>query len=678
MNVLRTACPLDCPDSCSLDVTVEEGRLVRIDGADPERPGRPNPLTAGYICSKVRRFGRHLYGEERLRSPLLRRGRKGDAGPDALEAVSWEAAFDRVAEHLAAVRDQRGGEAILPLCYGGSNGLLTQDTADARLFHRLGASRLARTVCAAPTGRAAAGLYGKMPGVALEDYEHARLIVLWGVNPSVTGIHLVPIVQGAQAAGATLVVIDPRRTPLAKRADLHLQPRPGSDLALALCLLRELFARGHADREFLERHARGWEALSDRAERWTVERAAAACDLDATAIEHLVESYAAASPAVIRCGWGVERNRNGGSAAAAILALPAVAGKFGVRGGGYTMSNSGAWRTGPAADPPPPTRIVNMNRVGRALTGEEDPPLDPPIDLLFVYNCNPLVTLPHQNLVLRGLQRDDLFTVVFDQVMTDTAHWADIVLPATTFLEHDDLARGYGAQVLHRVRPVVDRVGEARSNVEVFTALLERLGLDREDDASDPVSLERALFGGNGAPSPVTVALDQHGVAFPPAGATPIQFVDCFPDTPDRRADLCPQALDDEAPEGLYAFRPDPGTARFPLALVSPATARTVSSTFGQLVDQPARLEMHPTDAAARGLDVPPAERVRVWNELGEVVCGLRLTADVRPGVVMLPKGLWRRSTGNGATSNALAPDTLADLGGGACFNDARVEVERA
>ena len=671
MTVARTACPLDCPDSCSLDVTVEDGRLVRIEGAADERA---NPLTAGFICSKVRRFERHLYGDERVRGPLLRRGPKGAAQPGSFEQVSWDAALDLVAERIVEVRERSGGEAILPVSYGGSNGLLTQDTADARLFHRLGASRLARTVCAAPSSSASAGLYGKMPGVALEDYEHARYIVLWGVNPSVSGIHHVPVLRRAQDAGATLVVVDPRRTPLASRADLHLQPRPGTDLALALCVVRELFARDHADLEFLEAHTRGADILRERAEPWTLERAARTCDIDAAAIESLIEGYAAASPAVVRCGWGVERNRNGGSAVAAILALPAVAGKFGVRGGGYTMSNSGAWRLRAAADPPPPTRVVNMNRVGRALTGAEGL-TGPPIELLFVYNCNPLATLPHQNEVLRGLQREDLFTVVFDQVMTDTALWADVVLPATTFLEHDDVARGYGAMIAHRVRPVVDRVGQARSNLEVFTSLLERLGLDREDDVVEPAALERRLFGGNGAPSAVTEALEDGGVARPAAGDRPIQLVDCFPGTRDGKIELCPEPLDREAPLGLYGYQPDPASPQAPLTLISPATSHTVSSTFGQLATRTASLDMHPDDAAARGLSSAHGEMVRVYNELGEVTCRLRITDDVRPGVVMLPKGLWRKSTGNGSTSNALAPDTLSDLGGGACFNDARVEV---
>ncbi len=481
-EVLASACPLDCPDACSLEVRVVDGRVVKVDGS------RLNPVTQGYICAKVRRVPEHLYGPDRLLYPARRVGPKGAGG---FERISWEAAYDLAAEKLREARERWGGESVLPFCYGGSNGLLTQDTTDARLFHRLGASRLARTVCAAPSGRAATGLYGKMAGVALPDFRHARLIVLWGVNPSATGIHLVPFLQEAQKAGARLVVIDPRRTPLAKRADLHLAVRPGGDLAIALAAIRWLFEEGQADLDFLARHATGAEELLRRALPWTFERAAEASGVPAGEIERFVRLYAEFSPAVIRTGWGFERNRNGGSAVAAALALPAVAGKFGVRGGGYTMSNSGVWgssvdRDAAVMEPEPATRTINMNRLGETLLEAE-----PPVLALFVYNCNPLATMPNQEKVRRGLAREDLFTVVFDQVWTDSARWADLVLPATHFLEHSDLVRGYGAYALYRTRPVAAPAGEARPNMEVFGELTRRLGLDRPEDPRTDDELRR-------------------------------------------------------------------------------------------------------------------------------------------------------------------------------------------
>jgi anaerobic selenocysteine-containing dehydrogenase len=662
---VASACPLDCPDSCSLSVEVEDGRVVKLDGS------RRNPLTAGFICAKVRRWPERLYGPSRLLHPAVRRGRKGEG---TFERVSWEEALALAAARLREARDRHGGESILPLCYGGSNGPLTQDTTDLRLFARLGASRLARTVCAAPSGRAAMGLYGKMAGVALPDYVHARLIVLWGVNPAVSGIHLVPIVQEAQRRGARLVVVDPRRTPLAKRADLHLAPRPGTDLALALAVIRWLFEQGRADLGFLAAHAHGAEELRRRAAPWDAERAAAASGVPAADVERFARLYADASPAVVRTGWGLERNRNGGSAVAAALALPAVGGKFGVRGGGYTMSNSAAWDFDVAAasavtagEWQRPLRTVNMNRMGEALLE-----LEPPVRVLFVYNCNPLATLPDQQRVRRGLEREDLFTVVFDPVLTDTARYADLLLPATTFLEHEELAKGYGALVLHRAAPVIAPVGEARPNYRVFADLCARLGLARPDDPDDAAGLAAALL----SRSPrVRGELDRDGIAAPDCGPAPVQFVDVFPRTADRKVDLVPEALDREAPLGLYGYREPPAQERFPLALISPASSRTISSTLGELHRRLVPLELHPADAAARGLAA--GDPVRVWNERGEVRTALRLNPDLAPGVALLPKGLWSHNTRSGTTANALVPDSLADLGGGACFNDARVEVER-
>lgn len=665
MPVLKSVCPLDCPDACSLDVTVEAGRVVKLDG------GRDNPITRGYICAKVRHFDAHLYSEERLSYPALRSGPRGSG---AFRRVSWDEALDTVARRLVAVRDGRGGEAVLPFSYGGSNGLLTQDTVDARLWRRLGASRLARTVCAAPTGRAASGLYGKMPGVAYPDYLAAQMIVVWGANPAASGIHLMPFLQDAQDAGATLVVVDPRRTRLARRADVHLPLRPGTDLPVALSLIRWFFATGRADRAFLDSHATGADELERRAAAWTFERAASVAGVTAAELEAFAERYAAASPAVIRCGWGLERNRNGGSAVASVLALPAVAGKFRVRGGGYTMSNSGAWNLSSAVaagEGQPPTREINMNRLGRALEERGDAQ----VDLLFVYNCNPLATMPDQERVRRGLLREDLFTVVFEQVMTDTARLADVLLPATTFLEHSELSRGYGAMVLHASSPVIPPVGEARSNTDVFGELCRRTGVARPGDLEDDAAIARAILDASGSGDALRDAMAKDGVAYPETGPAPIQFVDHFPRTPDRKIRLVPPDLDREAPLGLYGYAEDPGGPEAPLALISPASEKTISSTFGQLLKHPAVLEMNPVDAATRG--ITDGDTVAARNELGEVVCAVRVTEAIRPGVVSLPKGLWLRHTRNGATSNALSPDTLTDLGGGACFNDARVQVSR-
>jgi anaerobic selenocysteine-containing dehydrogenase len=659
---VSTACPLDCPDSCSLSVSLADGRVVAVDG------GHENPVTGGYICGKVRRFGERMYGPDRVLRPGFR---LGPPGSGEFRWVGWDEALARVAAVMDEARSRWGAASVLPYCYGGSNGLLSQDTADARLFRRFGASRLARTLCASTTGAANQALYGKMPSVTYADYAHAKLIIVWGANPSASGIHLVPYIREAQRAGAKLVVVDPRATPLARLADLHLALRPGTDVAVALALHRHFFENGLADEAFLARQTTGGERLRARAREWTIERAAAVAGLEPGSIEALAGLYATLSPAVIRCGWGLERNRNGGSAAAAILALPAVAGKFGVRGGGFTLSNSGSWgitKSWIGADEPP-TRVVNMNHLGRMLTG----PADPPVKVLFVYNCNPLATVPHQNLVRTGLERDDLTTIVFDQVMTDTARYADIVLPATTFLEQYDFARAYGPISLQMVRPVVDAVGEARPNVDVFSELEERLGLDRPGEPRD--ELEMMLRVIDGLPQGVGEAIRADAPAAPPFGTAPIQFVDVFPRTADRRVHLFPDDLDREAPLGLYAYQPDPATDRFPLALISPSTEKAISSSLYELVRKTAALVIHPDDAHARA--IAEGDTVRVYNELGTVTCHAAVSPTVRPGTVSLPKGLWGRHTLNGSTANALTPDTLTDIGAGACFNDARVQVER-
>jgi anaerobic selenocysteine-containing dehydrogenase len=659
-SVVETACPLDCPDACSLAVTVRHGKVITIDGS------RSNPVTDGYICAKVRKFGERLYGPDRLLYPAVRRGRKG-AGQ--FKRVSWDEALELIVDRFLRAKREAGAASILPYSYGGSNGLLTQDNLDAQLWRRFGTSRLARTLCAAPTGTANMALYGKMPSVTYQDYPEAKLIVLWGVNPSASGIHLIPFVREAQKRGARLIVVDPRSTAMARAADIHLPVKPGTDVAVALAIHRYLFTNGAADEAFLREHTHGADQLRERAEPWTFAEAAAVAGIDPDALQRAAELYAASSPALVRCGWGLERNRNGGNAAMAVLALPAVGGKFGVRGGGYSMSNSASWNIDRSwiDTSEPPTRLVNMNHLGRALTEYTDPP----VTVLFVYNCNPAATVPDQKRVLRGLEREDLFTVVFEQVMTDTALYADVVLPATTFLEGYDFARAYGPISLELARPVVDAAGEARSNADVFGELCARLGLLQGDEPSGELDLLLHVL--NHLPGTIGSDLRSGTRPSPPFGFAPIQFVDVFPNTPDRKVTLFARELDETAPAGLYRYQPDPATDKYPLALISPASDRTISSTLGELPRPDVRLLMNPEDAQGRGL--AEGDLVRVFNDLGEVHCTLNVAPSIRRGTVSLPKGLWRRSVRNNTTGTALVPDTLTDLGGGACFNDARVQV---
>ncbi len=657
-----TTCVLDCPDGCALEVEIEDGRVRSV---GPDRSAGTE-----FICGKVAGFDRRLYHRDRILTPLRRRGAKG--GGD-FEPISWDAALDELSGRLGEARDRWGGESILPYHYGGSNGLLTDELIDDLLFARLGASRLAKTICAVPATEVALGMYGKMPGVAFEDYPRAQCIVIWGANPKGSNIHLVPQLREAKRRGAFIAAIDPRRNFGAPEIDLHLPVLPGQDLPLALAMINWWRREGALDERFLAASTTGAETLLKRAAGWPLARAAAVCGVEADAIRELAKRLAESSPAVVRCGWGLERNRNGGQAVAAVLAIPALLGKFGVRGGGYTLSNNGGSRFDPAAvigSLDWRTRRLNMTQLARQLDPESGEPLEPPVKVLFVYNANPVATVPRQGVLERGLGRDDLYTVVHDQVMTDTARWADLVLPAATFLEGTDLKVSYGEYVAGGLRPVVAPAGEARTNMQLFGALGQRLGFgDAAFAWSDAEILERAtaaleLDGRRAATAVATGGRDRYDFG----GATPIQFDSVRPRTVDGKVHLTPDAL---GPQPFAWQAPDDD---YPLALVTPASSRLVTSMFGETSVDRLTMTIHPEDAHGRGL--ASGDRVRVFNAIGEVHCVARVDDSVRPGVVSMPKGAWRRSSLNGATSTALCPDDAQVVGDAACFNDARVEIE--
>jgi anaerobic selenocysteine-containing dehydrogenase len=661
-STVATACPLDCPDSCSLAVTVERGRVVKIDGSTAA------PTTAGVICDKIRRFDRRVYSGERILYPAVSTGAKGRA---AFERVTWDEALDLIAERLEEARARWGAEAVLPYADGGSNGALTQDLEDARFFRRFGASRLTRAISGTATDRAAGAMYGAMPGVAGRDYEDARLIVIWGFNPSAPGFHLMAPITRAQQLGAKIVVIDPRRTAVAGSADLHLPVRPGTDLPVALAVIRTLFAEGWADEAFLAAHADGVDALRAAAEPWTIERAAAEAGLDPAALRTFAEWYGTTSPAVIRCGRGQEHTRHGDAASMAILSLAAIGGKFGVRGGGYTANNAPAW--GLSAEsfidtPPADTRAINMHQLGRALTSLDAPP----ISVLFVYNGNPLSTEPDRNRLREGLAREDLFTVVHDQVMTDTAHFADLVLPATTFLEHYDVAAGTGAYHLHLVQPAIAAVGESRPNQELFRSLGARLGLTTDDDDLGLGETGALLEMAARLPDATRAAVLEGAPPPAPGDGRPIQFVDVQPATPNGRIQLSPASMGPTA--DVYAYSTPPASTRHPLRLITVASRHTVSSILGECRPSIVRVTIHPDDAHPRS--IAEGDSVRISNDLGAVECEAMVTPEIRPGTVSLPKGLWSRNTFNGSTPLALIPDAVTAIGGSACLNDAWVEIE--
>ncbi|MCB1034029.1 MAG: molybdopterin-dependent oxidoreductase [Acidobacteria bacterium] len=663
---VATTCVLDCPDSCALSVTVEPGpqgdRVLNISG------GQDHPTTAGFICHKVANFDRRLDHESRILSPMRRRGPKGSG---EFETISWEDALAEVAGRLQEIRQRWGGEAILPCHYGGSNGAKEEDFLDQVFFARLGASRPAKTLCAIPTGTVYREMYGRIPGVAYGDYEAARFILIWGCNPKTSGIHLIPFLRRARQAGAYIAVVDPLKNFSDREVDLHLPVFPGTDLPVALSMVRHFREQGLLAEGFLEKHAVGLGQLLEAAEAWTLDRAADAARVPAELIRELAERFATTSPAVVRCGWGVERNRNGGDAVAAILALPALLGKFGVRGGGYTMSNSGAARSAGADVLHPPrwqTRILNMTCLGEQLTTE----LEPPVKALFVYNCNPVATIPDQSRILAGLEREDLFTVVSEQVMTDTALYADVLLPAATFLEVRDFRVGYGSLMVGGVQPAVAPRGEALPNSAMFAALGRAMGFEDEafflsqDELFDRLADSLEITGG-----PVDVArLRAGGVQrydFP--GEGPVLMKTLWPATRDGKIHLTPPSL------GKAPFEFQPLSSDYPLALLSPASSRLLNSQFGESNVDELAVTLHPEDAAQR--EIAGGDEVRVWNDLGEVRCRARLSDRARPGVAFMPKGAWRRSSANGRTSTTLCPATTQKVGGGACYSDARVEVEK-
>ena len=651
-TVHTTACPLDCPDTCSLSVTIDEGRLVGVDAG----PG--NPLTDGFICQKVKHHAQRVYAPERVLTPLVRTGAKG-AGE--FREASWDEALDLVAVRLRDAQARFGAESIVPYVYNSSAPAMQSLLVD-RFFRRLGASVVDHTICAATHGMAWAEMFGGMLSADPRDVVSARLVVVWGANPTVSNVHFPPLVNEARRAGARVIVVDPRRTAMARRADRHLAPVPGTDVVLALAMAAHLDRAGLVDRAFVDEHTEGYDDFIAAARQWTPEAAVPVCGVAAAEIIGAAEELAASRPGYFRIGWGLERNRNGGSACAAAFALPLITGQFGVAGSGIFASLSDAMplTTGPR-DPAerhtPRPRHVNMNRLGAMLCDRE---LDPPIAVLFVQGANPAASNPNQRAVHAGLAREDLFTVVHEQVLTDTTRFADVVLPATTHFEARDVAASYGAYVLQETPAVIERVGESRTNNEVGAALAARFGYPADRFDADPaVVLANAVTDGNGATGARPVR---------DAGAT-VQFRDTFPTFASKRA-----RLSGLSNIGVPTFQPldDP----YPLALLSPASPKTINTMFAEFDGPEPVVRVSPGDAATRGIG--DGDLVRVYNAAAEIELVARVDADLRLGVGTISKGLWCRALPGGRTSNALVPDTLSDLAGGATFNDARVEIVAA
>ncbi|HUF91149.1 MAG TPA: molybdopterin-dependent oxidoreductase [Candidatus Limnocylindria bacterium] len=672
---VRAVCSHDCPDACALLVTVDGGRAVNV------APNPAHPVTGRHLCVKVDRYLERVYSPERLLTPLRRRGTKGAAD---FVPIGWDEALDTIVGRWRAIVAAEGAAAILPYSYLGSMGVLSALGTMHALFHRLGATRLERTIC----GGQDAGLRA-LVGAAFTDPENldgARLVIAWGIDLVSTSIHTWDIVNRARARGARLVVVDPYRSRTAAQADVHVRLHAGTDGALALGLLHVIFRERLEDTDYLERYASGVTELRAAVAEWTPERTAAVTGVAPATIVELAREYATTKPAGVRHGVGMQRAAGAGMALRAIHCLPVVAGQWRHAAGGIadarTLRLSRLDRLmrpdlGPAAP-----RTVNMIQLGRVLT---DPGLTPPVRALYVWNSNPAIIAADQGRVLRGLGREDLFTVVHEQFLTDTARHADIVLPATTMLEQQDLLGSWGFNYMAVSPPAIAPRGEAKSNSEVARVLAARLGFD--DDVfrlSDSELIDLALGESTAEAAGATRArLDAEGFAYiGPGKGKPVYAQGGFP-TPSGRfefvsADL---ARAGHGPLPVYippAESPDTDVAlaaRFPLRLLTRKRHHSINSSYGGLpvllrAEPEPELELHPADAGARG--IADGQAVRVWNDRGGVTFRARLTERVPAGTVAAPFGNWMRE---GGSANALTSDRLGDLGHGPTFCDALVEV---
>ena len=666
----HSVCPLDCPDTCSLDVSVDNGKIIRVRGSEA------NPFTAGVICSKVSKYyPGFVHGSQRLTTPLRRTGPKGSG---QFEPIDWSEALDLIYARVSQVITQYGAHAVAPLNYSGPHGMLAGGSMDRRFFNRLGATEMQRDpLCAGIWGEAYGSLYGAVPGMSPELVVHSKLVVIWGNNTAVSNLHFHRLLKTARENGAKVVVVDPRETKIATQADLHLALMPGTDVVLALAVAAPLEADGAIDRRFAAEHVKGLEAYLDNARAWTPERAAEVCGLAADDIREFARWYGALSPAALSVGIGVERNRNGGSGVRAALALPALAGKFGVPGGGIIGQSSKAFpKRGDALTGAhlrrEPVREINILDVPLWVTEPRD---DTPLRALINYNHNAVAVHPDQNRLRQALSHPDLFMLGIDVELNDTLRYADVILPACTHFEHADLYGAYGQPYLQYSDAVIPPVGEALPNTEIFRLLAARFGFgEPEFRESDEELMACALDWQHPHLQGTTLADLKAGKVqeMRSADAPLMLFANVFPKTPSGKVELWSDALAEHyrLPLPVYQAPEDEG-----LVLLTPASSGRTNSTFGS---DPANrtvqtLQMHPDDAAARQLS--DGQYVRVSNALGAVLLKLQISTHVRPGVVSCDKGAWLDASETGQSCNALIPAIKADLGGGACYHDARVEV---
>lgn len=687
-QLVSGACPHDCPDTCGVVTEVVGGRAVDF-YADPQ-----HPVTRGWLCAKVRPYLDHVYHPERLRHPLQRVGAKGSG---QWRRITWDDALQMIGMRWRGIVDRYGADAILPYSYSGTLGLVQMSVSSARFWNRLGAGTLERSICGAAAEQAVEMTLGARWAPPYEDVVHSRLVIIWGHNPVSTAPHFMPHLRKAQRNGTQLVVIDPRRSRTARGADWHVAPIPGTDGALALGLAHILVQEGRHDEAWLQAHTEGWSAFRQRLAAYPPQRVAQITGVAEADLKRLALLYAEGTPALIKIADGINRNLNGGQNVRAICTLPALTGQYGLRGGGLAYSTSGylqwdAQAVGHAAECPAPGRQVNMNRLGAALLGDV---AGAPIKSLFVFGANPVASTPNAGKIVEGLQREDLFTVVHELFLTDTAGYADIVLPATSQLEQVDLHKAYGHTHLSYNHAAIEPLEEARSNWDTMRALAQVMGFDEPWLQHDAEEVIDEVVTATAAHSPALrgVTLErlqrERSVALALPQGPP--FADGHFPTSSGKVELTCQALADQGldPVPDWGGREDDGGVtdtddngdRFAedrsLLLLTGAAHHFVSSSLANQAGLLARegrpfLEIHPVDAAARGIedgDNVVVENGRGWCHLHAVV-----TDGVRPGVVVSPKGRWPKRQ-KGRNVNWTTSDALADMAGQSTFHSNRVWV---
>lgn len=674
-QTVRSVCPLDCPDTCSLSVTTAGGEILDVRGSTD------NPYTAGVVCTKVTRsYPQFVHGDGRLTHPLRRIGEKG-AGE--FEQISWDDALDIVHEGFSKAIAAHGPQSVMPFNYVGPHGELAAGSMDRRFFYKIGATLLNRgPLCGIVRGTAFTSLFGDAPGMAPEQAQHADLIVVWGNNVTVSNLHLTRVIKAARADGARLIVIDPKRIKIAEQADLHMHIEPGTDVVLAMALAAELERRGGFDAAFIAEWTQGFDAYMTEARKYTPDQVTETCGISRQKFDRMVDWYLAAERVAVSVGNGIERGRSGGSGLRAAMAVQALTGNFGRLGAGVFAKPGFAFpkTTDKLQRPdliPEGTRMFNIVDVAKLMLDET---LDPPIAATMIYNHNPVATHPDQNRMRRALSRDDLFVAGCDVVMTDSLAYANVILPAASHFEINDLYGAYGHSYLQRAEPVIPCVGEALPNTEIFRRLAARFGFDDPMFKDDDAALMNAAVDGDdprlGGHKPSEIPLDKAILIDAGGGEPMVLCKNHEPKTPSGKIELFSQDLEDRFGYGLPRF--EPVTRDRPFSIISPSSSKRTNATFGGCQDSQGLEVCEISPADAKSLDVADDDTLKISNAQGEVLLKARVSDAVRPGVLYSPKGTWLATSETNQTVNALISSEIrTDIEDGACYNETFVDIAK-